>query len=113
MGLTVHSGRPQWTFMGALDLGLELDLEWGVGLGLGGGLGRRFSLLLLLHEDLVVQKLQLSWIQFGFSQHRRWFFVDQHLINVFIRATGRITLFFLLILRQFEVHTQTDPGTGA
>ncbi len=46
--------------MGALDLGL--DLEWGVGLRSDVGLGLRFSLLLLLHEDLVVQKLELGWI---------------------------------------------------
>lgn len=103
MGLSVHSGRPQRTFLRALDLGLELDLDWGVGLRLDGGLGGRFCVLLLLHEDLVVQKLQLSWIQFGFSQHWWRFFVDQCLINVFIRVSGCITLFFLL-LRQFEVH---------
>lgn len=57
MGFTVHSGRPEWSFMEALDLRLDLDLDWGVGLRLDVGLGLRFGLLLLLHEDLVVQKL--------------------------------------------------------
>lgn len=46
--------------MGALDLGLDLDLDRGVGLRLGAGLGLRFGLLLLLHEDLVVQELELG-----------------------------------------------------
>lgn len=63
LGFTVHSGRPQQTFVRASDLGQNLDLDWGVGLRLGGvGLGWRFSLLLLLQEDLVVQKLELGWV---------------------------------------------------
>ncbi len=60
MGFMVHSGWPQWNFTEALDLGLDLDLNWRVGLRLDVGLGRRFSLLLLLQEDLVVQELQLG-----------------------------------------------------
>lgn len=59
-----------------MDLRLDLDLDWAVGLRLGGGLGRRFGLLLLLQEDLVVQELELGWIQFGFSPHRWRFLVD-------------------------------------
>lgn len=91
-----------------MDLGLDLDLDWRVGLRLG--LGR--WLLLLLQEDLVVQKLQLSRVQFGFSQHWWWLFAEKRQCDVFIRATGCLTLFILLILRQFEVHAQTNPGTG-
>lgn len=59
--------------MGALDLGLDLDLEWGVGLrrlgvGLALGLGLRFSVLLLLHEDLVVQQLELGRVPVDHSK---------------------------------------------
>lgn len=46
--------------MGALDPGLDLDLHWGSGLQLDRGLGLGFGLLLLLHEDLVVQELELG-----------------------------------------------------
>lgn len=62
MGFAVHSGGPQQVFMGALDLGLGLGLELGLGLRLDVGLGLRLSLLLLLQEDLVVQKLELGWV---------------------------------------------------
>lgn len=48
--------------MNALDLGLNLDLERGVGLCLDAGLGWRFTVLLLLHENLVVQELELGWV---------------------------------------------------
>lgn len=82
-------------------------------LSLGVGLGHRFSLLLLLHEDLIVQKLELSWVQFGFSQHWWWFFAEQCLSIIFIRRTGFVASFILLILRQFEVHTQTNSGARA
>lgn len=57
---TVHSGRPQRTLRGTLDLRGELGLEWVVGPVMGVGFGLRFALLLLLQEDLVVQKLKLS-----------------------------------------------------
>lgn len=59
-GFPVHSGRPQRTFRGTLELRRGLDLEWGLGTCGGVGFGLRFILLLLLHEDLVVQKLKLS-----------------------------------------------------
>lgn len=53
--------------------------------------------------------------QFGFSQHWRWFFVGQSISVVFISRTGcsTVLLLLILILRQFEVHTQTDSGDGA
>lgn len=56
--------------MEALDLGLDLDLDWGVGLRLDVGLGLRFGLLLLLHEDLVVQKLELGWVPVDQSESK-------------------------------------------
>lgn len=46
----MQPGRPQRTFLGALRLGRDLDL------------GLRFSLLLLLHENLAVQELQLRGV---------------------------------------------------
>lgn len=76
MGVTGQSGGPQRTLMGVLDFGLDLDLGRGVRLRLDVGWWLRFSLLLLLHEDLVVQELELSWVQFGFGSHWWWFFVD-------------------------------------
>lgn len=51
--------------MGALDLRLNLDIEWGVRLRLDVDLGLWFGLLLLLHEDLVMQKLELGWVPVG------------------------------------------------
>ena len=62
LGFTIHPGGPQWTFMGGLNFRLDLDLDWGLGLRMDVGLGLRFSLLLLLHKDLVVQELELSWV---------------------------------------------------
>lgn len=61
-GLQVQLGRPEWTLSGALDLRLDVGMRDGLGLRLDLGLGLRFSLLLLLQEDLVVQKLELSWV---------------------------------------------------
>lgn len=113
LGFTVHSGRPQRTFMGALDLRLDLDLEWRLGLRLNVGLGLRFSVLLLLHEDLVVQELELSRVQFGFSKHWWRLFEDRCQTDVFIRVTGCFTLFILFIFWKFEVHTQTNSGATA
>lgn len=57
-----YSWRPQWSFRGGLDSGLDLGLVRWVRLRLDGGLRFWFSLLLLLHEDLVVQDLELSWV---------------------------------------------------
>lgn len=54
--------------MGFLDLRLDLDLDWGVGLRLDVGLGLRFSLVLLLHQDLVVQKLELGRVPVDHSE---------------------------------------------
>lgn len=55
---------PESTLTGALDLGRQVGVRDQVGLrqglGLGLGWGLRFGLLLLLQEDLVVQKLELS-----------------------------------------------------
>lgn len=47
---------------GALDLRLGVGLHDGVGVRLDLGLCLWFGLLLLLQEDLVVQKLELSWV---------------------------------------------------
>lgn len=77
-------------------------------MSLNGGL--MFSFLLLLHEDLVVQKLELDRVQFGFRQHRRGLLAERNLSEVFIRLTGDVTGF---IFGQFEVHTQPDSGAGA
>lgn len=57
-GLQVHLGRPEWTLSGSLDLRLDVGMRDGLGLRLDLG----FALLLLLQEDLVVQKLELSWV---------------------------------------------------
>lgn len=62
MKFTVGSGWPQWIIMRALHLRLDLDLKWWLGLSLGVGLGWRFCFLLLLHEDLVMQELELGWV---------------------------------------------------
>lgn len=61
-GLLVHLGRPESTLTGALDLRLGVGLHDGVGVRLDLGLCLWFGLLLLLQEDLVVQKLELSWV---------------------------------------------------
>lgn len=62
IGLLVHLRRPGQTLSAALDLGLDLDMRGGMGLRLDLGLCLWFCLLLLLQEDLVVQKLELSWV---------------------------------------------------
>lgn len=59
-GLLVHLGRPEWALPGALGFRLEVGIRDGLGLRLDLGLGLWFCLLLLLQEDLVVQKLELS-----------------------------------------------------
>lgn len=59
-----------------LDLSLEVDLNWMVGLRRAACLGRRFTVLLLLQKDLVVQELELCWVQFWFGKERWWLFVD-------------------------------------
>lgn len=61
-GLLVHLGRPELTLSGALDLRLDVGRRDGVRLRLDLGLCLWFGLLLLLQEDLVVQKLELSWV---------------------------------------------------
>lgn len=62
LGFRVHLTWPEQTFMGALDLWLGLDLDLRAGLRLKVGLSLWFGLLLLLHEHLVVQKLELGWV---------------------------------------------------
>lgn len=56
-----------------------------------------------------------SWFysQFGFSQHWWRLFAGQFQIEVFIRVVRGVPLFVLLILGEFEVHSQADSGAGA
>lgn len=72
-GLLVHLGRPESTLTGALDLRLGVGLRDGVGLvvRLDLGLCLWFGLLLLLQEDLVVQKLELSWVPVDENNEKR------------------------------------------
>lgn len=62
IGPPIDLRRPGWTLSGSLDLGLDLDVCGGVGLRLELSLCLWFCLLLLLQQDLVVQKLELSWV---------------------------------------------------
>lgn len=64
-GLLAHLGRPEWTLSGGLDLRLDVGMRDGVGLRLDTGLCLWVGLLLLLQEDLVVQKLELSGVPVG------------------------------------------------
>lgn len=61
-GLRVYLGRPERTLLGALDLGLDVGVRDRVRLRLDLGLCLWIRLLLLLQEDLVVQKLELCWV---------------------------------------------------
>lgn len=104
--MRLRLGQRWWLKLG-LGLRLRFWLRQRLGLRVGGCL--RFRVLLLLHEDLVVQNPQLGRVQFGFSPHRWRFPVERH-VGVFITLTaGRVTL--LLILRQSEVDAPR-PGAG-
>lgn len=59
-----------------LDLRLQLDLDRVVGLQRALRLGRGFSVLLLLQENLVVEKLELCGVQFWFGEKWWWLFVE-------------------------------------
>lgn len=106
--LSVQSGGPNGPLL-VLELRLELDLHRVVGFKGALGLGSGLVVLLLLQKDLVVQELELSRVQFGLGEERRWLFVDCSLrVLLGLGQTGGLAV--LLVLGQFKVHSQTLPG---